>query len=82
MGDIPMIYDDPRPIHAIWYDGLDAGGYCTKTLGCDVSKIVAYAEHGQGDFVPYYAVYGADGSIRARVPGHMVTVVYATGDQT
>lgn len=74
---VPLIYDDPRPIESIWFPGEDAGGYCTVTKGYGVTKIVAYREHGVSDFVPYYAVYGEDGQIRARVPAHMVTVVYS-----
>lgn len=77
MTDIPLIYDDPRTIASIWYDGEGAGGYSIdprhdKSTG----KIIAYREHGQSDFTPYFAVYDHQGSIKARVPAYMVTVIY------
>lgn len=72
-----LIFDDPRPIEAVWFDGEDAGGYNTKSENCGCSKIVAYRENGSMDHVPFYAVYDLDGNIKARVPAHMVTVIYA-----
>lgn len=75
---IPIIYNDPRPIQAIWYPGEDGGGYSTDArYDGSTSKIVAYPEHGLSDFTPYYAVYDLEGQIKARVPAHMVTVIYA-----
>ncbi len=71
-----LIFDDPRPIRAIWYDGEDAGGYDVKTEFYKVSKIIAYRENGSMDHVPYYAVYDLEGNIKARVPAHIVTVIY------
>lgn len=76
MNDIPLIHMDQRPIKAIWYDGEDAGGFCVGVAGFNVSKIVAYSENGQCAPVPFFAVYDEDGNIKARVPAHMVTVVY------
>lgn len=76
MSEPCKIFDDPRPIRAIWYNGEDAGGYCTKTAGYFVSKIVAYRENGSMDHMPFYAIYDLEGNIKARVPAHMVTVVY------
>jgi hypothetical protein len=77
MGDIPLIYDDPRPISAIWFPGDDAPGYWTASkdsmFRCD--KILAYKEHGPGDFMPFFAVY-RDGEIHARIPAWQVTVQY------
>lgn len=75
MSEPCLIFDDPRPILAIWYDGENAGGY-SVSAGYDVSKIVAYRENGQMDNVPFYAVYDLEGNIKARVPAQMVTVVY------
>ena len=73
---VPLIFDDPRPIKSIWFDGEDAGGYCTVTPGFDVTKIVAYRENGQMDHVPFYAVFDGE-HIKARVPAQLVTVIYA-----
>ena len=73
MGDPCLIYDDPREIESI------AG-----QIGCwstaDGSRIVAYREHGQGDYVPYYAVYRGD-EIVSRVPASFVAVHYAAVSQ-
>ncbi|MCV0413471.1 MAG: hypothetical protein K5831_01130 [Brevundimonas sp.] len=38
--------------------------------------IIAYREHGQGDYVPYYAVYRGD-AVLVRVPASLVVVQYA-----
>lgn len=69
MSDPCLIYDDPRAIESI------AG-----QIGCwsaaSGNRIVAYREHGQGDYVPYYAVYRGD-EIVARVPASFVAVHYA-----
>ncbi len=74
---VPLIFDDPRPIKSIWYDGENAGGYSTDPQWDQTTdKIVAYREHGASDFTPYYAVYDHGGNIKARVPAHMVTVIY------
>ena len=71
------IFDDPRPIRAIWYDGEDAGGYSIDNQwDRTTSKIVAYRENGSMGHVPFYAVYDLEGNIKARVPAHIVTVVY------
>lgn len=75
---VPLIFDDPRPIKSIWFDGENAGGYSTDARqDGSTSKITAYREHGLSDFTPYYAVYDHQGQIKARVPAHMVTVIYA-----
>ena len=75
---VPLIYDDPREIMSIWYAGEDAGGYSTSPRhDGSTSKIVAYREHGVSDFTPYFAVYDHAGAIKARVPAHLVTVIYA-----
>lgn len=77
MTDIPLIYDDQRAIAAIWYDGEGAGGYSIDPChDKSTSKIAAYREHGLSDFTPYFAVYDHQGSIKARVPAYMVTVIY------
>ncbi|MCC0052127.1 MAG: hypothetical protein H6881_09640 [Rhodobiaceae bacterium] len=82
MTDIPLIAMDLRPIKSIWFDGENAGGYSTDArFDGSTSKIVAYGENGQCAPVPFYAVYDLGGSIKARVPAQMVTVVYAdSGD--
>ncbi len=76
MSDIvALIYDDPRPIAGVYFHhGEDAGGY---TVGfSNVTKIIAYREHGPGDFMPFFAVYQGD-HLQARVPAHAVYVNYA-----
>lgn len=79
---IPLIYDDPRPILSIWYPGENAGGYSTSSKwDASTGKIAAYREHGVSDFTPYYAVYDLAGNIKARVPAHLVTVIYAEKDR-
>jgi hypothetical protein len=78
MDNIPLIFDDPRPILSIWYPGEGAGGYSTDPRwDGSTAKIVAYRENGQCDHVPFFAVYGHDGAIKARVPAQHVTVVYS-----
>lgn len=72
-----LIFDDPRPIEAVWFDGENTGGYNTKSVIYGCSKIVAYRENGQMDHVPFFAVYDSKGNIIARIPAHMVTVIYA-----
>lgn len=75
MSETPcLIYDDPREIEAIWFPGEDAAGYKVGQLS--TSRIVAYREHGPGDWIPYFAVYVGD-DIKARIPGFMVSVHYA-----
>ena len=75
--EVPLIYDDPREIESIWYPGEDAGGYSTITkFDSSTSAIRVYREPGELAFVPFYAVYDADGAIKARVPAGHVTVVY------
>lgn len=69
-----LIYDDPRPITAVWYEG-DFGGWRVGDLAYNCTRIVAYKEHGQGDFVPWLAVYSGD-EIIARIPASMVTIRY------
>ncbi len=77
MGEVALIYDDPRSIRSIFYPGENAGGYSVdKRWDTSTSKIVAYREHGATDFVPFFAVYDHDGAIKARVPAYLVTVIY------
>lgn len=77
MNEPRLIYDDKRPIRSIWYDGVDTGGYSIdQRHDKTTSKIVAYADNGQMAPVPFYAVYDLEGNIKARVPAHMVTVIY------
>jgi hypothetical protein len=65
-----LIYDDAREIESI-----------NGQIGCwtsgDGVRIVAYKEHGQGDYVPYYAVYRGD-EIVTRVPASFVAVHYVS----
>lgn len=68
-----LIFDDPRPIRAIWFAGKEGDGYTTQLA---VGKIIAYREHGQMDHVPYFAVYDRYDVIIARVPAGLVSVVY------
>lgn len=81
MSDVAKIFDDPRTINSIWFEGENAGGYSIqKNLDGSTGKIVAYREHGQMDFVPYFAVFDHNGQIKARVPAQMVTVIYQEGE--
>lgn len=83
MSEIPKIFDDPRQILSIWYDGEDMGGYSTDPRhDKTTSMIVAYRENGQLDHVPFYAVYDLAGVIKARVPAHFVTVVYVPSEMS
>lgn len=75
--EVPLIYDDCREIKAIWFPGEDAGGYSVGSKNYSATKIVAYKEHGQMDFVPFFAVYDGD-HLECRIPAHMVMVVYAS----
>lgn len=72
-----LIYDDPRPIQSIWFEDRGAGGiYVGQTEFGPVTRIVAYREHGDGDFTPWLAVYVGDHLAR-RIPARMVAIVYA-----
>lgn len=64
---------DHRLIKAIWFPGEDAGGWQVGVLDC--TRIAAYQENGQLAPVPCFAVYKGD-HLHARVPAHMVYVVY------
>lgn len=72
----PLIYDDLRPIREIWGE---VACYCVDATvrDRDVTRIVAYKEHGLSDFVPWLAVYSGE-EIIARVPAQMVAIRYAT----
>ena len=62
---------DPRPITSVWFDsghGWSVGERCTK--------IEAYDENGEMANVPWLAVHNPDGTIVARIPARMVTVLY------
>lgn len=67
-----LLYDDPREISMIFGE---IGGWHRS----EGHRIVAYKEHGQCDWVPYFAVYLGD-EIVARVPGHLVAVAYHQED--
>lgn len=69
MGPPCLIYDDPRPIESI---AGEVGCWSTASG----LRIVAYKEHGQGDYVPYYAVCRGD-AVLVRVPASLVVVQYA-----
>lgn len=76
MTDAPdpcLIYDDPREIEMVLIPGVEDA--CWRVgFGCD--RIVAYREHGQADWVPYFAVYTGD-EIMTRIPASLVVVDYA-----
>jgi hypothetical protein len=78
MDDPCKVYDDPRPIRCIWQP-TDHGG--SWAPGDQISKIVAYREHGPGDFMPFFAVYDHDDRIVCRVPGWGVVVEYDDGGE-
>jgi hypothetical protein len=73
-----LIYDDQRPIVACWYE--QGGGFSLGQMvdGAVVTQIVAYKEHGEGDFVPWLAVYTGH-EITLRCPASRVTICYAPG---
>lgn len=74
MGDVPIIYDDLRPIASIWFECEVGTHHAVGTHGC--TKIVAYKEYGDYAFVPWLAVYHGD-HLQARVPARLVTIIYA-----
>lgn len=74
MGDICLTYDDPREIGAVFFNNEEGGCYRVGVMG--VTAIKVYRERGQGDFVPYFAIYKGD-ALTTRIPGHMVEVLYA-----
>jgi hypothetical protein len=73
MTNIPKIFDDIRPISALWYEKGD-DGYQAGVGDC--AKIVAYQENGQCDYVPFYAIINEKGDIIQRIPAHFVVVHY------
>lgn len=77
MTDIPLIYDDPREIEAIFFFGDYGGGHEVGQEG--VTEIVAYKEMGQGSYVAFYAVKKGD-QIAVRLPAHLVSVHYKMPD--
>lgn len=74
MAEPCLTYDDPREISAIHEAGDD--GAFWRVGYAQVTRIVAYKEHGLSDFVPWFAVYQGD-HLATRVPGHTVSVSYA-----
>ncbi|HYE38190.1 hypothetical protein [Methylocaldum sp.] len=76
MTDPCLIYDDPRPVLGIYYDDEQGTSHSVGTCGC--TAIVAYKEHGVGDYQPFFAVYYGD-ELRARVPAWKVSVGYGAG---
>lgn len=64
---------DPRPITGVWFEGENAGGW---RVGERCTKIEAYDENGEMASVPWIAVHNPDGTIIARIPARMVTVMY------
>lgn len=66
-----MIYDDARPIREIKF--ADGRRY---SAGANASKIVAYKEEGISSYIAFYAVYQYGDELTARVPAHMVEVIY------
>lgn len=72
--DITPIYDDPRRIQSIWFDGsrhIEVGGGSPR-----VEEIVAYREPGMGSYTAWLAIVRR-GVITARVPAWQVHIIYA-----
>lgn len=67
-----MIYDDPHMINEIRF--ADGRRY---TAGANASKIIAYKEEGISSYIAFYAVYQYSDELTARVPAHMVEVIYS-----
>jgi len=74
--EVPLLYEDARPITAIYWES-EAGA--EHTVGRDgVTKIVPYLDH----TTLWFAVYQGD-FLSRRVPAYEVCVLYAnTGDKT
>jgi len=71
--NIPLMYDDEREI-AYYNNDL---AQQTVSVGKDgVTKIEVYAEHGNGDFIPYLAVWRGD-VLFMRTPAIGKDIVYA-----
>jgi len=71
--EIKTIVTDHRTIEGLYYD--DERGSCFVAGHPMCEKIIAYEEKGQGDLVPYFAVFH-NGQVSQRVPAYKVTVVY------
>lgn len=73
MADVPLIFDDPRMIRSIWFDGqrhISVG-----EGGVTVQAIVAYREPGMGSDTAWLAVYRR-GQITDRIPAWKVQINY------
>lgn len=73
MAEVPLIFDETQPVFGLWYQ--EGGGY--RVGENKVTKIVAYKEHGQMEFVPFFAVYRGEELFR-RIPAYMVIADYQT----
>lgn len=74
MPEVPLIYDDPRPIISIWFNDaqhIKVG----QGLKPSVEAIVAYREPGMGSDTPWLAVYRG-GAVTDRIPAWKVRIRY------
>lgn len=75
MADPILIFDDPRPIHSIWFNDsqhIKVG----QGLKPSVEAIVAYREPGMGSDTAWIAIYRG-GAITDRIPAWKVRIRYA-----
>ena len=68
-----QILEDDRPITMLVFPGEDGSYYRVGAGG--VARIVAYAEMGQGNYVPWFAVYTGT-TITQRINAAHVEGVY------
>lgn len=71
---VPLITTDPRPISTIAF-GPGEGDFAYSVGISGVTSIKPYLEAGELAMATWFAVY-ISGEIIARVPSHMVMVIY------
>lgn len=67
--------NDPRKIMSVETMGEGAANYRWVRNDSRVSKIEAYDEHGQMDWVPWIAIFHGD-EIWVRLPAHNLKISY------
>jgi len=65
---------EPRSIRMVHDADGNGNQYVVGTRG--VTKILAYDEHGDLDFVPWIAVFTGEGKIWVRFPAKNIAVYY------
>ena len=76
MDELKTIREDDRPILELVFPGVEGAIYRVGTFG--LTRIVAYAENGQGASVPWFALYQGE-ALQTRVnAAHVESVHYTT----